>query len=114
MHNHSFKSGFYHNDESIKANVENKTGVYLMYHGDNIITYVGRGDVKDRLTAHLKDEYKDERFTFLYTDDDDIACDLECANWHKHQSKNLKNKEHPKLSSNREKCPVLGCDHIKN
>jgi len=110
----NFGNCYDHNLENIN-NIEEREGVYLLGHYDNItntliITYVGRGIVKNRLKTHLEDEYKDDKFQYLFTDDEKLSCNLECKSYHKYII-NLKNKNHPSLDKG-DKCPHPGCNHI--
>jgi hypothetical protein len=102
-----------HNPENIDKYVEERKGVYFLGHYDDIttafiITYVGRGDLNARLKKHLKDEYKDDKFQFLFTDDESLSCDLECKYYHKYYE-NLENINHPSLPEKKH-CPY--CNHV--
>jgi hypothetical protein len=110
----TFGTWYFHNPDTINK-IENRTGAYLMGHSEtgkgNVVSYVGRGNVKERLTAHQYDEYKDDYFRFTYTDDEENACYLECQYYHKYinEGVKLKNKEHPKMEKGL-KCQF--CNHV--
>ena len=89
-------------------------GNYVVGHKENdefIPTYVGRGELKIRLTRHFTDEYNDDLFYFEDKKDDDAACKEECEDYHHFkpisEGGTLRNKEHPKLFTG-QKCPRCG------
>jgi len=100
------------NLETIDSTVKNRLGNYALgfvkKEGGFVPKYVGRGDVYDRLYAHLYDEYNQPSFKFSYAKNETEACEKECKNYHDFED-NLMNKEHPKLSKGN-KCPY--CSHV--
>ena len=107
----------YHNLDKKTVNSlfdDESYGSYVIGHKENdnfIPTYVGRGELKVRITKHLTDEYNDNLFFYENQKDDDAACKEECVDYHEYkpisEGGTLKNKEHPKLFTG-QKCPV--CD----
>jgi len=99
-------------EETINSFVENRLGNYALGFvkktGGFSPKYVGRGDVHDRLIAHLKDEYYQPKFKFSYAKNEKEAYTKECKNYHDFEDQ-LLNKEHPKLPKGI-KCPY--CRHI--
>ena len=99
-------------EETINSLVEEQLGNYALGYinekGGFVPKYVGRGNVHDRLIAHLSDEYYQPAFMFSYAENEKKAYTKECKNYHDFQ-KQLLNKEHPKLPKGIQ-CPY--CKHI--
>ena len=96
----------------------NEIGNYIVGHNERgkfIPTYVGKGNLKDRLTKHLKDEYNDKLFAFTYRNTIEEASKAECKDYHVFkrisEGGTLKNKIHPTVPDG-EKCTYPGCNHV--
>lgn len=92
-------------------------GVYVLIAGasrgqDILTTYVGRGNLRQRLQAHRKTSDA-EYFAYVELESEEGAYLEECRLFHKYgKRKYLDNKEHPKRPprSVLPKCSQLGCD----
>lgn len=89
-------------------------GVYVLCgtgtKGGRIAQYVGRGDLKDRLTAHVNAaKYKEFYFKVLKSDLDGFK--EESRLFHKYgETTNLDNEIHPAVpAGSQAKCPVASC-----
>jgi hypothetical protein len=99
-------------EENINSLTEEKLGNYALGYTSETKgftpKYVGRGNVHDRLIAHLSDEYYQPMFKFSYAKNEKEAYTKECKNYHDFKNQ-LLNKEHPKLPKDI-KCPY--CSHV--
>ena len=92
---------------------DNDLGNYRIGHyekGNFVVTYVGKGNLKDRLNGHFDDGYHDDYFTFSPEDDDEEMFKQECKDFHSYKS-TLRNENHPPVPKGK-KCPVPSCDHV--
>lgn len=92
-------------------------GVYLLIYetdsGNLIVTYVGRGILRDRLDDHRK-KTEAVAFYFKLLDDDYAGFREECRLFHEYgKRKNLDNKNHPPVPrgapKNFPRCTEVGC-----
>ena len=104
-------------ERSISRLDDDLFGVYLLVsegnRGGTIVRYVGRGNVKDRLLAHLA-ERDCEQFFFQELDDDITAFVQECQLFHKYgKGVHLDNIRHPARPAGLRslpRCSEKGCN----
>ena len=95
-------------DSKTSASLSNYALGYITENGLFKPQYVGRGDVKTRLKAHLK-EYDALLFKFSYAKSEKEAYEKECVNYHDFEPE--WNDIHPTLPKG-VKCPVSTCKHV--
>jgi hypothetical protein len=110
--------GLYEFDEAeVDAIDDDAYGVYLLTHeaedGTIIVVYVGRGNIKERLAAHLDDK-EALHFCYKLLDDEDAAFSEECRLFHQYgKRRHLYNKIHPSVpqgaSRGYPRCSERGC-----
>jgi hypothetical protein len=100
---------------------DSEYGVYLLTHeaddddGLVVVVYVGRGEIKQRLTDHLDEGDKDAlHFFYKPLDDDDDGFAEECRLFHLYgKRRHLFNKLHPAVPAgsprNYTRCSERGC-----
>lgn len=99
---------------------EDHYGVYLLTTeaaGKIVVAYVGRGNIRERLTKHLRDRKKRKvlHFYFKLLSDAEEAFWEECRLYHLYGKKrDLLNEKHPEVPAgfprNYPKCWELGCN----
>lgn len=98
---------------------EKDYGVYVLVHkseNDNlIVVYVGRGIIKQRLTAHVTGKDAHGFYFKKLDDDDDAGFAEECRLYHRYGKRPyLDNKQHPDVPDDSPdsypRCTVKGCN----
>jgi hypothetical protein len=94
-------------------------GVYLLIRqlkdGSNVVVYVGRGIIRDRLTEHVTGKDAGSFYFKALIDNDDIGFAEECRLFHLYGKRpHLDNEKHPDVPDgapkNHPKCAIRGCN----
>lgn len=100
--------------ETVAAVVPNAGGVYLLTSDRiDLVSYVGRGNIKTRLSRHAA-SFKGDYFYFGTVASDEDAFEIECALYHRYgKSRCLDNEIHPSRPRGRSDLPLCaepGCN----